>query len=715
MDDSEQMQEPLRRELVVLRQRLTELEAAAAARPSLEEALRERHRQYQHLVEHSLGLLCIHDLEGVLLLVNPAAARALGYPPEAGVGRNLGEFLAPAVQHLFDEYLARIRRQPMDSGLMRVVTHTGEERVWLYRNMRYEEPGKAPYVIGHAQDITERVQAEQELKQAYATLETRVQERTAALQANTEHLRQEIAERQRVEETLRHQRDWLDVTLSSIGDAVIATDTYGTITFMNPVAEALTGWRAQEALGYPIDVVLRLLHERTRQRVAPPVAQVLQEKRGVALAQETVLLTRDGREIPITESGAPIRSSDGTLHGAVVVFHNIAEHRRLEEQLRQAQKMEAIGTLAGGIAHDFNNILAAIIGYTELAMRDLPSSSQAWYKLQAVLRAGTRAKALVQQILTFSRHTEGTHIPVRFPQLLQEILTLLRASLPSTIEIRQHIDTESGVILADATQIHQVLLNLCANAEYAMRETGGILEVRLEAVEVDAALATMYPALHPGPYVRLTVQDTGHGIPSGVVERIYEPFFTTKEVGEGTGIGLSVVHGIVANHRGMITVESRRGQGTTFTIYLPRIEQDIESDAPEEASLSQGRGRILFVDDEEALVRLGSTALAQLGYDVVAHTSSVEALAAFQAAPHHFDLVITDYTMPQMTGEALARALRRLRPDLPIILGTGFSHIMDAEKAKALGIDAFLMKPWMVRDLAYTIQQVFARRRGLVS
>jgi CheY-like chemotaxis protein len=359
--------------------------------------------------------------------------------------------------------------------------------------------------------------------------------------------------------------------------------------------------------------------------------------------------------------------------------------------------------------------LAAVIGYTELALGDLSRLSPAWDKLQAVLRAGTRAKALVQQILTFSRRTEGTHIPVQLPQLLQESLILLRASLPSTVEIRQHINPESGSILADATQIHQIMLNLCANAEYAMRETGGILDVRLEAVEVDAALATTYPALHPGPYVRLTIQDTGPGIPSDVVERIYEPFFTTKEIGEGTGIGLAVVHGIVANHGGMIVVESQQGQGAIFTIYLPRIEQDSESGAPEEASLAQGKGRILFVDDEAELVRLGSTALAQLGYEVVAHTSSVEALAAFQAAPQHFDLVITDYTMPQMTGEALVHTLRRLRPDLPIILGTGFNHTMDAERARALGIDAFLMKPWMVRDLAHTIQQVFARRQGLVS
>jgi len=390
----------------------------------------------------------------------------------------------------------------------------------------------------------------------------------------------------------------------------------------------------------------------------------------------------------------------------------MGERQRLAEELRQAQKMEAVGRLAGGVAHDFNNVLAAMIGYTELAMYNIPASHPAWHQLQEVLRAGQRAKALVQQILTFSRRTEQAYTPVQLPPLVEEALALLRASLPSTIEIRQHIDPEVGPVLADPTQLHQVIINLCANAEYAMRQTGGILDVRLEAVEVDTALAAQHPTLHLGPHVRLTVRDTGQGMTPEVVERIYDPFFTTKATGEGTGIGLSVVHGIVINHGGTITVQSQVGQGTTFMIYVPCIPWDMVSEVQEEDHLPYGQGRLLLVDDEPALVRLGYSVLTQLGYDVTAYTSSAEALAAFQADPHHFDLVITDYTMPQMTGDVLTRALRRLRSDIPIILETGFSHTVDAEQAAALGIDAFLLKPWTVRELARTIAQVLTQRRA---
>jgi signal transduction histidine kinase/ActR/RegA family two-component response regulator len=383
----------------------------------------------------------------------------------------------------------------------------------------------------------------------------------------------------------------------------------------------------------------------------------------------------------------------------------------LSEELRQVQKMEAVGRLAGGVAHDFNNILAAIIGYTELATQNIAGSSPAWRQLQEVLRACQRAKALVQQILTFSRRTEQAYTSVHLPPLVEETLTLLRASLPSTIEIRQHIEAEVGAVLADPTQLHQIIINLCANAEYAMRQTGGILEIRLEAVEVAASLATQYPTLHLGPHARLTVRDTGQGMPPDVVERIYDPFFTTKAAGEGTGIGLSVVHGIVVSHGGAITVESQAGHGTTFMVYLPCIPWDMDGEMPAEESLPYGQGRLLLVDDEPALVRLGYSVLTQLGYDVTTYTSSLEALAAFQAAPDHFDLVITDYTMPQMTGEALARALRSLRPDIPIILETGFSHTIDAERATALGLNAFLLKPWTVQELARTIAQVLAQGR----
>jgi len=423
-------------------------------------------------------------------------------------------------------------------------------------------------------------------------------------------------------------------------------------------------------------------------------------------AEAALRLAHEALEERVQERTAELATTLEQLQAEMV------ERQRLTEELRQVQKMEAVGRLAGGVAHDFNNILAAMIGYTELATHNMPVSSPAWHQLREVLRAGQRAKALVQQILTFSRRTEQAHTPVQFPPLVEEALALLRASLPSTIEIRQYIDPEAGAVLADPTQLHQVVLNLCANAEYAMRQTGGVLEVRLEAVDVDTALAAPYPTLHLGRHVRLTVRDTGQGMPPDVVERIYDPFFTTKAAGEGTGIGLSVVHGIVANHGGTITVESQVGHGTTFMIYLPCIPWDMAGEVQAEESLPHGQGRLLLVDDEPALVRLGHSVLKQLGYDVTAHTSSVEALADFQAAPHRFDLVITDYTMPQMTGDALTRALRRLRPDIPIILETGFSHTIDAEQAAALGIDAFLLKPWTVLELARTIAQVLAQHRA---
>jgi len=379
-----------------------------------------------------------------------------------------------------------------------------------------------------------------------------------------------LAEKWQAEEALQRHLEWPQVTLASIADAVMATDPAGAITFMNPVAAALTGWSAQEAVGLHIDAVFRLSHAQTQQPVQGPAHRVLQTGNIVGFEPETVLVTRQGQARPIAGSGAPIRSSNGILQGMVITFRDISESRRLEDHLRQAQKIEAIGTLAGGIAHDFNNLLAVILGFTELAAYDVPQASDAGHYLREVLTAGKRAKELVQQLLAFSRKTMTERTPVRLHALLQEALACLRASLPSTVQIDTHIADEAGTILADATQIHQVLMNLCANAEYAMRHTGGVLAVRLEAVDGEAAPATAHPDLKPGPYSRLTVRDNGPGMTPEILERIFEPYFTTKPQGEGTGMGLAVVHGIVTSHGGTMTVTSAPGQGTTFEVYLPR-------------------------------------------------------------------------------------------------------------------------------------------------
>ena len=301
------------------------------------------------------------------------------------------------------------------------------------------------------------------------------------------------------------------------------------------------------------------------------MARVLRDGLIGDLAPQTVLITRDGRDVPVADLSAPIRRGDEELYGVVVVFRDASDLRHMEAQLRHAQKMEALGTLAAGIAHDFNNILAAILGYTELVQIDIPRDQPHWFLLQRVLTASLRAKALVQQILAFSRSTPVAWIPVSLTAVLRETLPFLRALLPSTIEMEDHITPEATLVLANATQIQQIIMNLGANAGDAMGDTGGRLAIHLEVVEVDGAFAAIHPTLRAGPYVRLRVRDSGPGIPPDVLARIFEPFFTTKEVGQGTGLGLSVVHGIVEAHGGAILVESPLGQGTTFMLYLPRL------------------------------------------------------------------------------------------------------------------------------------------------
>ncbi|PON19942.1 hypothetical protein C2W62_00140 [Candidatus Entotheonella serta] len=335
--------------------------------------------------------------------------------------------------------------------------------------------------------------------------------------------------------------------------------------------------------------------------------------------------------------------------------------------------------------------------------------------MKEIRAAGHRAKDLVQQILAFSRCTEAEHTPEKLHLLVQEVLQLLQASFPATIKICHNTANDVGIVFVNTSQIHQVVMHLCTNAEYAMRETGGVLTVHLDRLDVETSTYVYTPHLLPGSYARLTIRDTGQGIPPHVIDHIFEPFFTTKDTGESTGMGLAIVHGIVSHHGGHITVESTPGVDTTFRVYLPQHTNAKRQQVSRPTAASTRRyERILFVDDEEALVQVASGMLTQLGYDFQAVNSSCEALAIFQAAPHDFDLVITDMTMPGLTGEALTHELRRLRPDIPIILCTlctGFSHVMDATKAQAVGIDAFLLKPLILKDLALAIRQVGNARR----
>ncbi|MBU2547436.1 MAG: response regulator [Proteobacteria bacterium] len=383
-----------------------------------------------------------------------------------------------------------------------------------------------------------------------------------------------------------------------------------------------------------------------------------------------------------------------------------AERTRLEQQLNQSRKMEAIGTLAGGIAHDFNNILGAIIGYTQLALMNADLSEKPRSYLKQILQASDRASDLVRQILTFSRQGEQNLTPLEMAPVLKEALKLMRASLPSTIEIVRNINEDTGAVLAGPTQIHQVILNLCANAAHAMGEEGGCLTVGLDEVEVEPADASKYLDLNPGRHARLWVSDTGAGIEPHVKERIFEPYFTTKKLGEGTGMGLATVHGIVKSHNGAIDVASEPGRGATFNIYLPIIAREAEVESQGVEFMPGGRERVLVVDDETPLIETMSELLAKLGYRVEGRTSSLDALDLVRAHPHRFDLVITDQTMPGMTGLELAGKIKRLRPDLPVVLCSGFSSAITPEKADSSGVRDIIMKPVLIEELARKIRTV---------
>jgi PAS domain S-box-containing protein len=779
----------------------------------------------------------------------------------------------------------------------------------------------------------------------------------ALLATNLKDMAQMIDRRERA---LEESQNNLRITLDSIGDAVIATDARGLISRMNPTAEQLTGWTADEAAGQTLPDVFRIVNAFTRATVANPVDRVLAEGQIVGLANHTVLIARDGQEYQIADSGAPIRTAEGEVVGVVLVFRDVTEayareqeikenaaklrnitanvpgvvfqfhatpthdysvgfvssktteilgidvphaqfmkafasgipeedrerylasirdavddaspwhyegrfikpsgqgiwltgratpqkvadgilfngilvditerrkmeeilrltqfcfdrasigifrigpdgqilmvndeacrslgytrealcrmsifdidpdfspeiwpdhmdkiratgfrrietrHRdktgkifpveilinlmefgreefhiafvqniserkiaeqeakRLENALLHAQKMEAIGTLAGGIAHDFNNILAAVIGYAELALGNPGLDRETARHLEQIRQAGMRARDLVRQILTFSRRGERELKPLLVEPLVKEALRLLRSSLPSTIEIVQQFAAEPKAVLADSAQVHQIIMNLCTNAAHAMEQEGGRLTIELSYLNLTELDLKLHPELTPGSYLKLSVQDTGFGIHPDILAKIFEPYFTTKEKGKGTGLGLAVVHGIVRSCGGAVYAYSEPESGSTFNVYIPTIEDQVQAVRVEGVEETSGREHILLVDDETNLLDVGRQMLARRGYQVSAYSDSCEALEAFRNAPQAFDLVLTDMTMPKLTGDKLAVAILQIRPDIPIILSTGYNANISGEQAAKLGIRAFLYKPVVEEELAATVRK----------
>lgn len=522
---------------------------------------------------------------------------------------------------------------------------------------------------------------------------------------------QDITERKRAEELIRESNEYLENLINYANVPIIVWDMQFKISRFNHAFEVLTGKNTDEVLGKSIETLFP--HDQISKSMAL-IKETLEGERWKDI--EISIQHIDGSIRTVLWNSATILGPDRTTPVAIIAQgYDITERKQVEEekiklsaQLQQAQKMEAIGTLAGGIAHDFNNILGAILGYAEMAQDDCPEDSMILEDITQILKAGSRAKELVKQILAFSRQVKSDQIPLQPAVIINEAIKLLRASLPTTITIVQELDPNAGFVLADPTQIHQILMNLCTNAFHAMELRGGILTIYLQKTRLTKEDLPEGSNIQPGNYIQLSIKDTGVGIAPDIREKIFDPYFTTKEVGKGTGMGLAMVHGIVQSYGGAITCDSQLGEGTVFHILLPTIEnENIEKDESAEI-VPIGKEHILLIDDEEILIEVGKAMLQRLGYRVTTRSNSIEALTTFQNQPESFDLIITDQTMPGMTGVDLARRILQIRPDIPIILCTGYSNLISEEKAKALGIKGFSLKPLAKKDIALLIRKVLA-------
>ncbi len=508
----------------------------------------------------------------------------------------------------------------------------------------------------------------------------------------------DISERKRSEAA----QSRLAAAVEYAAESIMITEPDGTIQYVNPAFERLTGYSRAEAIGKTPRLIQSGKHDEAFYR---ELWETL--TRGDVWTGRFTNRAKSGLLTEEEATISAIRDSRGTTINYVSVARNVTHEVELERKLRQAQKMEAIGTLAGGIAHDFNNMLSPILGYAELAMAEVDPRSELYFSLSEISAAGKRASELVQQILAFGRRSEQDRVPVHISSILKEALRLLRGSLPSTIQIRQDIRS-CAPVMADSTEIHQVIMNLCTNAYHAMREHGGTLTVSLVDLSIRDIAEGEPKGISVGDYVQLSIEDTGHGMDQKTLERIFEPYFTTKRVGEGTGLGLATVHGIVQSHLGKVVVDSTLGEGTRFTLYFPAapFETELDVEASSVDTAASGSECILVVDDEEAIVSMLKRGLGTLGYAVTGFRNGADALEAFSEDPDAYDLIITDQTMPKLTGLELARRVSEIRPGFPIILATGFSDTVNEQIAMKAGVREFLFKPTSPRVIADHVRRI---------
>jgi len=670
-------------------------------------ALTQSQKKYRALLETTSEGCWQLNPELKTVEVNPALCKMLGYSQEEMIGKTPFEFVDDENRKIFIDQTSKIPTTPHRSYEIVLKKKTGEDLPTYFNATTIrDESGKVQGSFSFVSDITERKRAEFRI------------EALLSLNQMTEASLDEIG--------AFALENGIKLTNSTIGYIAFVNEDETILTMHSWSKEAMEQCKLiDQPLVYPLATV-GLWGEAIRQRKpvitndysAPsPLKKGYPEGHINIIRHMNIPLFEGNKIAAVAGVGnkekdydqSDIRQLTLLMQGMWRLVQRRREQeakKELEYQLLQAQKMEAIGTLAGGIAHDFNNILSSVLGYTELALDDADKETILHDNLTEVLAAGNRAKELVNQILTLSRHDAVEFRPIQINPLVKKALKMLRSTIPTSIEIKENICSKQLVVHADPTQIHQVIVNLATNAKHAISDAIGVLEVCVDSVSFDESLKNRDIDVAPGDYARITISDTGAGIAEAHLDKIFEPYFTTKKTGEGTGLGLSVVHGIIKSHKGNIRVSSEPGKGTTFHFCLPLAKQrSVELPPQTDEPLPAGTERILLVDDEPSIVKMLQQSLERLGYTVTTRTNSMEALETFRSSPDMFDLVITDMTMPNMTGDKLASEIKKIRRDMPVILCTGFSDKINIRPGPDFQIDEFLKKPVDKAKLAKTVRK----------
>ena len=657
---NERLIHKLETKMIQLQETQNALQEEIARGKQLEKALKASEKQYRAFVENSVDGVLVSDVETHrMVYANPAICSLLGYSQQ--------EMAQMTVVQIYPvQELERVQRQFEDLAKGRkhvtsAVPCRCKDDTIVYADIAakfFELDGRS-FVVAFFRDVTDRMKVEEE--------------------------------RRRLAEVVDHSPN-----------IVMIMDTQRRIQYVNRAFGRITGFSPEEVLGQTPGLLENGMHDPSFFKQMWITIRMGNQWTGRITNKRS-----DGRLYHLEVDIIPVKGTDGRIKNFAAIMRDVTHEEDMAAQLRQAQKMEAIGTLAGGIAHDFNNILTALLGFSELGLISCDKGSRNHEHFSAIYDAGQRAKDLVAQILTFSRMNEESRKPIYLYTILNEALKLLRSTMPTTIAFKTNICKDNIYVMADATAIHQIAMNLCTNAGHAMQENGGTLTVNLEKVDLTSKETAAHPHIRPGPHLKLSISDTGHGMTRDVLDHIFEPYFTTKEKGEGTGLGLSMVHGIVQNHGGMITVTSEPGLGSTFDVFFPIVAVKCKTAKPSNEQVPHGSERILFVDDEIPLVRLAQQMLTSIGYQVTSFTDSREALADFEAFPEKYDMVISDMTMPELTGLDLARCMLGMRPGLPFIICTGYSSKLKQQQIENAGIKSVLKKPFSLAAISKLIRAIF--------